>query len=377
LLREVQQQTSTDTTATDETVDEPPPDSQQQQSHAAAMLKTVRSKTGGGESAGSRVSLGMIGTILGVVAILLLGLLFLNGSAGGMVGQNPTETATATTTATPTQPTATATPDRPDSTDIPVVPPATVEPTAAPTSTSAPRPTAPGTPVTEPTNTRTTAPTDTAEPTITPTPFATALINVALSNLRTEPRIAPETSIGVACAGDRALVFEQRRVPEFVWYRMRITAIADEDCSPERVAVGTEGWMAGVLLVLNPTPTPTPPPTNTPTPTNTATPTATPTTTPTPFATALIDEDRSNLRAEPRIASETLIGVACAGDRAQVFEERQIQEFLWYRIRITGTVEDCSLESDETRVETGAEGWMANFLVVLNPTPTIEGYPPP
>jgi hypothetical protein len=200
-----------------------------------------------------------------------------------------------------------------------------------------------------------------------------ALITAQRSRLRTEPRIANETSIGVACAGDRAQVFEERRVPEFVWYRIQITAITDEECSPERVAVGTTGWIAGFLVVLNPTPTPTPTHTNTPAPTNTATPTPTPTTTPTPFATALVSEERSNMRTAPRIANETYVGVACTGDRAQVFEERQVQELLWYRVRITETGEDCSPE----RVEPDTEGWIAGFLVVLNPTPTAEAYPPP
>jgi hypothetical protein len=135
---------------------------------------------------------------------------------------------------------------------------------------------------------------------------------------------------------------------------------------------------------LAPTPTeqptlaPTPTYTSTPTPTNTAAPTATPTITPTPFATAIINEDRSRLRTETRIVQETIIGVACAGDRALVFATAQTGELAWYRIRVTDiTDEDCSSDSNEPRVTSGTEGWIAEFLLVLNPTPTVEGYPAP
>ncbi len=59
------------------------------------------------------------------------------------------------------------------------------------------------------------------------------------SNIRYEPRVALETLIGQACPGDQVIILEQ----SVEWVRVYITKQA-ADCVPERVAVGTAGWVS-------------------------------------------------------------------------------------------------------------------------------------
>lgn len=67
-------------------------------------------------------------------------------------------------------------------------------------------------------------------------------------NLRSEPRVAPETVIGQVCPGDEIEFLEvQTLVDGSRWYRIRVVASGGE-CSPQRVAVGALGWASATLL---------------------------------------------------------------------------------------------------------------------------------
>jgi hypothetical protein len=65
-----------------------------------------------------------------------------------------------------------------------------------------------------------------------------------------------------------------------------------------------------------------------------------------------------NLRNEPLIAPETIIGQLCAGDQLAFLERRQLAETTWYRIRVTATGPDC----DPQRVTAGSSGWASAVL---------------
>jgi len=81
---------------------------------------------------------------------------------------------------------------------------------------------------------------------------ASALIGrgtvLAGGNLRSEPRIAPETVIGQICPGDGVEFLEQRITTDgSTWYRIRVTASSGA-CTPQRVSVGSLGWASATLL---------------------------------------------------------------------------------------------------------------------------------
>jgi hypothetical protein len=61
-------------------------------------------------------------------------------------------------------------------------------------------------------------------------------------NLRSEPRIAPETVVGQVGSGAVVVLLEQRTVETAVWHRVRVV-------EPKgALAVGTEGWISETLL---------------------------------------------------------------------------------------------------------------------------------
>jgi hypothetical protein len=66
-------------------------------------------------------------------------------------------------------------------------------------------------------------------------------------NLRSEPRVADDTVVGLIWPGDQITFLEQLDVDGQVWYRIQVTREA-----PNRggagVAVGTEGWASASLL---------------------------------------------------------------------------------------------------------------------------------
>lgn len=75
-------------------------------------------------------------------------------------------------------------------------------------------------------------------------------------NLRSEPRIADNTVIGLVYAGDQVTFLEQRQVGDQTWFRIRLTRPADNRAGVG-VSPGTAGW-ASAVLVSPPTPIPSP-----------------------------------------------------------------------------------------------------------------------
>jgi len=72
-------------------------------------------------------------------------------------------------------------------------------------------------------------------------------------NLRREPVVSAATVMGQVCVGDKATVLEERKLASGArWYRIRITD-APSACVPDRVAVGSVGWLSASLLT-KPTP---------------------------------------------------------------------------------------------------------------------------
>jgi hypothetical protein len=66
-----------------------------------------------------------------------------------------------------------------------------------------------------------------------------------------------------------------------------------------------------------------------------------------------------NLRSEPLLAPETIIGQICTGDQLAVLEERTVDAALWYRVRITQSGPNCSPQ----QVTTGSSGWASSTLL--------------
>lgn len=66
-------------------------------------------------------------------------------------------------------------------------------------------------------------------------------------NVRTEPRVAPETLKGLTWPGDEIAVLEQRDVDGLRWYRVRITRVA-ANRGGEGMPVNSEGWVAASLV---------------------------------------------------------------------------------------------------------------------------------
>lgn len=64
------------------------------------------------------------------------------------------------------------------------------------------------------------------------------------ANLRSEPRIAPETVLGLMQAGDQAAVLQTETIDGQSWHRVRIIRTGGV------LSPGTEGWINGALLSL-------------------------------------------------------------------------------------------------------------------------------
>jgi hypothetical protein len=91
-----------------------------------------------------------------------------------------------------------------------------------------------------------------------------------------------------------------------------------------------------------------------------AIPTDTPLPSPTPFIGSGSVLVGGNLRSEPIIADETVIGLICPGDRIDFLEERTIADNnIWYRIRIVETAADCAPQ----HVTIGSSGWASATLL--------------
>lgn len=66
-----------------------------------------------------------------------------------------------------------------------------------------------------------------------------------------------------------------------------------------------------------------------------------------------------NLRSEPLVVPETVVGQICIGDTVDVLEEQIVGGSIWYRVRVTQTGPDC----DPSRVPVSTEGWVSTLLV--------------
>jgi hypothetical protein len=73
-------------------------------------------------------------------------------------------------------------------------------------------------------------------------------------NLRSEPKVADSTVVGLLWAGDQITFLEQRDVGGQTWFRVRVTK-PSANRSGDGVPVGTAGWASSVL-VSKPTPNP-------------------------------------------------------------------------------------------------------------------------
>lgn len=67
-----------------------------------------------------------------------------------------------------------------------------------------------------------------------------------------------------------------------------------------------------------------------------------------------------NLRSQPVLGDNTVIGQICAGDQVDFLEQNTAADgALWYRIRITQVAADCSAQ----RVTLGSLGWASSTLL--------------
>lgn len=66
-------------------------------------------------------------------------------------------------------------------------------------------------------------------------------------NLRSEPRIAPETVVGLIYPGDTIVFLEQQTVGDQLWLRIRVVQPA-ADRIGEGAPAGAEGWASATLL---------------------------------------------------------------------------------------------------------------------------------
>ncbi len=73
-----------------------------------------------------------------------------------------------------------------------------------------------------------------------------------------------------------------------------------------------------------------------------------------------------NLRNQPVVTPETVIGQICAGDQIDFLEQSTAADgSLWYRIRITQVAADCTPQ----RVTLGSLGWASSTLLSPPATP--------
>lgn len=79
-----------------------------------------------------------------------------------------------------------------------------------------------------------------------------------------------------------------------------------------------------------------------------------------------------NLRSEPVIAPETVLGQVCPGDEVALLEEQSVGTAPWYRIRVVelSTAPECQ---PARRIPVGNEGWISSTLIgSLRPVPVTE-----
>lgn len=73
-----------------------------------------------------------------------------------------------------------------------------------------------------------------------------------------------------------------------------------------------------------------------------------------------------NLRRQPVVSAETVVGQVCIGDLVDVLEENTLAGGArWYRIRVTQVTADCTAE----RVSVGSLGWASSALLAPPTSP--------
>lgn len=115
------------------------------------------------------------------------------------------------------------------------------------------------------------------------------------------------------------------------------------------------------------------PTTEPPVPTQTTRPVESPSPVPTiapPAGEAIVT---ANLRSEPRIALDTVIGKLCTGDKLDYLTLQQVGSLkgaeVWYRVRVAAVGPACSA----AQVAVGDEGWVASS-VVSTPSGDVRQY---
>lgn len=67
-----------------------------------------------------------------------------------------------------------------------------------------------------------------------------------------------------------------------------------------------------------------------------------------------------NLRREPRVAAETVLGQVCVNDQVEVLEEQTLANGArWYRLRVLRASDQCVPD----RVAEGTVGWVSAMLL--------------
>jgi hypothetical protein len=90
-----------------------------------------------------------------------------------------------------------------------------------------------------------------------------------------------------------------------------------------------------------------------------AAPAATPTTAPPAAIGRSSVVSGGNLRSQPVIAPETVIGQICPGDQVDVLEQAAAADGTWYRVRLAQAGESCTPQ----RVTVGSIGWASATLL--------------
>lgn len=92
----------------------------------------------------------------------------------------------------------------------------------------------------------TTTPQPSRIPTVTPPPPPVGQVSQVI-NVRSEPRVDPQTVVAKLCPGDSLAYVSMQQVGDELWFRVRVLATGSA-CDPLRASVGAEGWAAASVL---------------------------------------------------------------------------------------------------------------------------------
>lgn len=103
----------------------------------------------------------------------------------------------------------------------------------------------PASPTAQPSPTQTTQPT--LAPSLTPT-LAPPLGQITKGgNMRSEPRVDPQTLVAKLCAGDAVAFLSQQNIDDALWYHVQVMQTG-ADCVAGHAQIGSEGWVSSTLL---------------------------------------------------------------------------------------------------------------------------------